>query len=74
MAHQTVNAGNRAVLRVIIGVLIAMLAIYGASHIQPSGAVASLAGRAFGILVAVLSLYLIGSGIKSLPTSGACKH
>ena len=67
MTDQTANAGNRAVVRIVIGVLIAMLAIYRAAHIQPT-----LASRVFGILLAVLSLYLIASGIKSLPSSGDC--
>jgi len=60
-------------VRIVIGVLIAMLAIYGATHLQHSDDAATLAGRVFGILIAVLSLYLIGSGIKSLPSSGACR-
>ncbi len=72
MTDQTANASNRAVVRIVIGVLIAMLAIYGATHIQPSNDAATLASRVFGILIAVLSLYLIASGIKSLPSSGAC--
>ena len=72
MTDQTANARNRAVVRVVIGVLTAMLAFYGATHIQPSDDAATLASRAFGILIAVLSLYLVASGIRSLPFSGAC--
>jgi hypothetical protein len=60
---------NRAVVRIVIGVLLAMLAIYSASHNQPSDDVLTLASRAFAILlIAVLSLYLIASGIKSVPS------
>jgi hypothetical protein len=70
MTDQT--GSNRAVVRIVIGVLLAMLAIYGAAHIQPSDDAATLANGAFGILIAVLSLYLIASGIKGLPSSGAC--
>jgi succinate-acetate transporter protein len=58
-------------VRILIGVLIAMLAIYGATHYQPSDDAATLASGAFGILIAVLSLYLIASGIKSVPSYGA---
>jgi hypothetical protein len=72
LTDQSANGSNRAVVRIVIGVLIAMLAIYGAAHIQPSDDGAALASGAFGILSAVLSLYLIGSGIKSRPSSGAC--
>jgi len=50
----------------------AMFAIYGASHIQPFGDAATLASGVFGILIVVLSLYLIASWIKSLPSTGAC--
>ena len=67
MTDQTANARNLARVRILIGVLIAMLAIYSATNIQPT-----LASRVFGILIAVLSLYLIASGIKSVPSSGAC--
>jgi uncharacterized YccA/Bax inhibitor family protein len=61
LTAQTANASNRALVRIVIGVLIAMLAIYSAAHIQPSDDAATLAGRVFGILIAVLSLYLIAS-------------
>ena len=70
MTDPTSNATNRAAVRILVGVLIAMLAIYGATHIQPSGDVATLASGALGILMAVLSLYLIASGIKSVTSSG----
>ena len=69
MTDQTENVRNHAVVRVVIGVVIAMLAIYGTVHIQPSDGAATLASRVFGILIAVLSLYLIASGIKGLPSS-----
>ena len=72
LTNQTAHARNRAMVRTVIGVLIAMLAIYGATHIQPSDGAATLASRVFGILIAVLSLYLIASGIKSVPSPGAC--
>ena len=72
MINQTTNASNHAVVRIVIGMLIAMLAIYSAAHIQPSNYAATLASGACGILIAVLSLYLIASGIKSLPSSGVC--
>jgi hypothetical protein len=72
LTDQNANARNRAVVRIVIGVLIAMLAIYGATYIQPSDGAATLASRVFGILIAVLSLYLIASGIKSVTSSGAC--
>jgi hypothetical protein len=66
LTDQTAKDRNRATLRIAIGVLIAILAIYGATHIQPSGDAATLAGRALGILIAALSLYLMASGIKNL--------
>jgi hypothetical protein len=72
LTEQTANARNRAVVRIVIGVLIAMLAIYSATNLQPSNDAATLASRVFAILIAVLSLYLIASGIKSVPSSGAC--
>jgi succinate-acetate transporter protein len=72
LTDQTANARNRAAVRILIGVLIAVFAIYGVTHIQPSDDAATLAGRAFvGILIAVLSIYLMASGIKSV-TSSAC--
>ncbi len=69
MTDQTAKARNRAEVRIAIGVLFAMLAIYGTAHLQPSSAAATLASGALGILIAVLSLYLIASGIKSIPSS-----
>ena len=72
MTEHPANASNRAVVRILIGVLLAMLAIYSVANLQPSGDAATLASRAFEILIAVLSLYLIGSGIKSVPSCGAC--
>lgn len=54
-------------MRILIGVLIAMLGIYSATKIQPS-----LASGAFGILMAALSLYLMASGIRTASSSDAC--
>ena len=54
-------------MRVFIGVLIAMMGIYSATKIQPSPA-----SGAFGILMAVLSLYLMASGIRTASSSDAC--
>ena len=72
MTDKTANASDRPVVRIVIGVLIAMFAICGVTHIQPSDDAATLAGRAFvGILIAVLSIYLMASGIKRV-TSSAC--
>jgi uncharacterized membrane protein YfcA len=67
LTDQTANARNRATVRIFIGVLIAMLGIYSATKIQPS-----LASGAFGILMAVLSLYLMASGIRTVSSSDAC--
>jgi hypothetical protein len=65
LTDQTAKARNRVLARIAIGVLIAMLAIFSATHIQPSDDAVTLAGRALGgILIAALSLYLIASGIK----------
>jgi hypothetical protein len=72
LTDQTAKPRNRAVMRIVGGVLIAMLAIYGVTYIQPSDGAATLASRVFGILIAVLSLYLIASGIKSVTSSDAC--
>ena len=72
MTDQTANASNRPVVRIVIGVLIAMLGIYGATHIQPSGDAATLAWGALGILIAALSLYLMASGIKNASSSSTC--
>lgn len=72
MTDQTAKARDRATTRVAIGVLIAMLGIYGATHIQPSGDAATLAWGALGILIAALSLYLMASGIKSASSSSTC--
>jgi hypothetical protein len=71
LTDQTSNIRNRAAVRILIGVLIAMLGIYSATNLQPS-----LASGAFGILIAVLSLHLMASGIKSVSSSAACafKH
>lgn len=66
---QTAKARNRAVVRIVIGVLLAMPAIYSATHIQTSDDAAILASRVFDIIIGVLALYLIASGIKSVPSS-----
>ena len=64
MTAQTPNAGNRPLVRVVIGVLVAMLAIYSVAHFHPSDDATTLASGAFEFLMAVLGLYLIASGIK----------
>ena len=72
MIENPANVRNRAAVRILIGSLLAMLAIYSVANLQPSGDAATLASRAFELFIAVLSLYLMGSGIKSVSSSGAC--
>ena len=72
MTEHPANVRNRAVVRILIGTLLAMLAIYSVANLQPTGDAATLASLVFEFLIAVLSLYLMGSGIKSVPSSGAC--
>ena len=71
MTEHPANVRNGAVVRILIGSLLAMLAIYSVANLQPSGDAATLASRVFEFIIAVLSLYLMGSGIKSVSSSGA---
>ena len=67
MTDQAAKARHHAEVRVVLGVLIGMLTAYGGTHIQMPDGAAMLAGRALGIFLATLSVYLVASGIKSHP-------
>jgi Mn2+/Fe2+ NRAMP family transporter len=62
---------NRVVVRIAVGVLLAISALrLNAPHIEPSYDAATLAHVFGSICIAVLSLFLIASGVRALEATG----
>jgi Mn2+/Fe2+ NRAMP family transporter len=61
---------NRVVLRIAAGVLLAIAALFSATHIEPSGDAAKLIHVFGSICIGALSLFLIASGVCAVEVGG----